>query len=182
MSARTGEKLVIRLENAITAGENRLYPSAEAYRADLRAIAAQIAEHDRSQRREIQRLHMELESAGAITPDELAERYMELPVDIDGVPIRDDDMVEVPNAGGGTYRVLAVARDYWIDFNGCPHKPEQTIHVKPRTIEDVLGEYAFKMHDAYNDPTIGGEDREDVLSMIPDDYAAELRELMGGAE
>jgi len=53
---------------------------------------------------------------------------------------------------------------------------------KSRTIEDVLGEYAFKMNDAYNDPTIGGEDRADVLSMITDDYAAELRELMGGVE
>lgn len=182
MSARTGEKLVIRLENAITAGENRLYESAEAYRRDLRAIAAQIAEHDRRQREEIQRLHMELESAGGITPDELAKRYMELPVDADGVPIRPGDLIEFSGKG----ERLSVTHVGWTgrkDPTIAYRRPNGTIdcscigedchHVRPRTVEDVL--FGF-WHE------FGRESEWKELEGRIGEYADEIRELMGGAE
>lgn len=182
MSARTGEKLVIRLENAITAGENRLYPSAEAYRADLRDIAAQIAEHDKRQREEIQRLHRELESAGAITPDELAERYMELPVDADGMPIHVGDKMEY--IAIDPFVVCAVAPGVihaWAETKlgegktTVDYPPVQCHHFKPRTIEDVLHEFAKRV---LNSGHQWGLDAEETTA----NYADEIRELMGGRE
>lgn len=120
---------------------------------------------------------------------ELSERYMELPVGADGLPIHVGDKMEYIDCA--PFVVCAVAPGVihaWAETKLGEGKtteaypPAQCHHFKPRTIEDVLREFAFKMNDAYNDPTIGGEDREDVLSMITDDYAAELREMLGGAE
>ena len=124
---------------------------------------------------------------------EIAERYMELPVDADGVPVHVGDTLEChANGYDGVFDAFAVGDGCVIgNHPECElfNNPFKEIHVarychhaKPRTLEDVLREYAFKMNNAYNDPTIGGEDRADVLSMITDDYAAELRELMGGGE
>ena len=99
----------------------------------------------------------------------VGEKCMALPLDADGVPIRDGDRVKVPNAGGGEYDVFAVARDYWVDIDGFTHKPTQTVHVKPRTIEDVLEEFA----------DLG--ERIDRIAAVHR-YADEIRELLGGAE
>lgn len=98
---------------------------------------------------------------------EIAERYMELPVDMDGVPIRVGDRVCSPNAGGGEYDVFAIACNHWVDIDGFKHNPAGTLHVKPRTVEDVLTDLA-----------------EDVERGCPPlnavaKYIGELRELMG---
>lgn len=98
---------------------------------------------------------------------EIAERYMELPVDADGVPIRCGDEVTADTLGNGKWSVFAVASDYWVDVDGYTHKPCETHHVKPRTIEDVLRDL------------VNGIDRVefDVLTAIGE-AADEIRELM----
>lgn len=139
--------------------------------------------------------HKAFDAACAEIEREVAERFMALPVDADGVPIRVGDETETFDCPADSYErfiVCAVAPGRvhrWDEHNiGEPtvgtlaYSPASLRHFKPRTIEDVLCEYASKMNDAYNDPTIGGEDRADVLSMITDDYADEIRDLMGGGE
>lgn len=117
---------------------------------------------------------------------EIAEKYMELPVDADGVPIHLGDMVEgellFDNATvkgtvttyhihdddepGTVYVRVKPTEDTWtikeLRFTRCRH-------VKPRTVEDVLVEFYGKFAKAKY-----GEDSE-VLSH----YADEIRELLG---
>lgn len=97
---------------------------------------------------------------------EVSERFVELPVDADGVPIRDGDKVKIPNtAFDDPYDVFAVAHDYWVDMDGFTHKPMQTVHVKPRTVEDVLAEFGRES---------AGASLEETNALLAK-YAAELR-------
>lgn len=52
-------------------------------------------------------------------------------------------------------------------------------HVKPRTVDDVLREFAERYLDYEGMPSAG---RRGVSEALMDEYAAELRELLGGAE
>lgn len=72
---------------------------------------------------------------------EIAERYMLLPVDADGVPIRCGDEVTTDALSNEKWIVFAVANDYWVDVDGYTHKLLTTHHVKPRTLEDMMTEY-----------------------------------------
>lgn len=124
---------------------------------------------------------------------EVAERFCEIPVDVNGELCKCGDEIHLTDEDE---RLMVcgytMAEDGFVSLYCSKLKDgrrwfptvmtyaSEVEHVKPRTVEDVLREFASKMNDAYNDPTIGGEDREDVLSMITDDYAAELRELLGG--
>ena len=97
---------------------------------------------------------------------EIAERYIELPVDFDGVPIRIGDAITLPN--GQRDR----ARYFCINANGARLNergwvPSACRHVKPRTIEDVLRE-------------LRDESRQDLRDFDLSAYAAELREMIGG--
>ncbi|MBQ9000490.1 MAG: hypothetical protein IJ087_01400 [Eggerthellaceae bacterium] len=73
---------------------------------------------------------------------EVAESYMRLPCDADGVPIRPDDLMACTafdtNDFDGKEHVMAVGNGFWVDKDGCTHIPSETRHVKPRTLEDVL--------------------------------------------
>lgn len=113
---------------------------------------------------------------------EIAERYIELPVDADGVPIRIGDLVTHPFFEGSR-EVRSLTKEqrnpYWhLGVDGGKVTAHTCRHAKLRTIEDVLHDFA-----------------KDVLSMnrnrfaespdeihIPDGakYADELREMMGG--
>jgi hypothetical protein len=77
---------------------------------------------------------------------EVDERYMLLPVDADGVPIRPDDLMACTaldtNGFDEKEHAMAVNRDFWVDKDGCTHIPSETRHVKPRTVDDVMSEYA----------------------------------------
>lgn len=101
---------------------------------------------------------------------EIAERYMELPVDSDGVPIRPDDLMACTafdtNDFDGKEHVMAVGNGFWVDKDGCTHIPSETRHVKPRTIEDVLREFAYKVCDL------------NVADCDIERYAEELRNLL----
>lgn len=82
---------------------------------------------------------------------ELAERYVALPVDADGVPIRVGDVVTMQLLFGGESKPLVVDRmelshgrdgDLWciaLDTDkGCWNQPSLMHHYTPPTVEDVL--------------------------------------------
>ena len=97
---------------------------------------------------------------------EIAERYMPLPCDADGVPIRCGDEVTADTLGNGKWSVFAVASDYWVDVDGYTHNPYATHHVNQRTVEDVLEEF---YHAVLN---------HDMDNTRLERYADEIRELM----
>lgn len=98
---------------------------------------------------------------------EITERYMLLPCDADGAPIRCGDEVTTDALWNEKWSVFAVASDYWVDVDGYTHKPCATRHVKPRTIEDVLRDLVDGI----------GSVEFDALTAIGD-AADEIRELM----
>ena len=95
---------------------------------------------------------------------EVSERFMELPVDADGVPWHIGDEIE----GHGELRCMSVNRNGWTFVSSTAIDPGIHRHAKPRTIEDVLVEFYGKFAVARY-----GEDGE-VLSH----YADELRGMM----
>lgn len=110
--------------------------------------------------------------------DMIAEMYMPLPLDRDGVPIRVGDMIEY-EGDEDTYRLHA--QGVYVYGNGLVGVmnerfgiwyPENCRHVKPRTLEDVLEEF---YHDASDADAFCTVKIDDVL----DKYAAEIRELLG---
>ena len=116
---------------------------------------------------------------------EIAERYMELPVDADGVPIRPDDLMACTafdtNDFDGKEHVMAVGNGFWVDKDGCTHIPSETHHVKPRTLEDVLEDYVVEYQTRHARSEFGAEhfDHVDVHEMVKR-CADEIRELLGG--
>lgn len=102
---------------------------------------------------------------------EIAERFMELPMDADGVPIRIGDTVcEVDDRTPVKVMSLTFYEDC-VDVNVCGMNPNLLRHVKPRTVEDVLREFTEKYQCCISD-----NGRSITLAK----YAAEIRELLGG--
>lgn len=112
---------------------------------------------------------------------EIAERYMELPVDADGVPIkpgdimqfRDDAPVRVDSIGNSKCYVGDFG---WFGGNGGFYGKgtlKCSRHVKPRTLEDVLREFTEKYQYCISD---------NGRSITLAEYAAEIRELLGVGE
>ena len=91
---------------------------------------------------------------------EIAERYMELPVDSDGVPIRVGDKLILDN---GYHPPMEVEVQPLTTY-----QPSCYRHVKPRTIEDVLTELVEFATNGTNMP-----DYEEAIAK----YADELREM-----
>ena len=112
---------------------------------------------------------------------EIADRYMELPLDADEVPIRPGDKLiaynerfDVEGIGDGT--VIFRAEN---DELGELLNPAATIHVKPRALEDVLREFAGDYRRAMNAFEEGDEYGPSITELTAR-CAAEIRELMGG--
>lgn len=98
---------------------------------------------------------------------EIAERYMELPVDADGVLIRlGDTLREVDDSVPMKVTSLTFYEDC-VDVNACGMNPNLLRHVKPRTIEDALREFASQQHG------ITTEENDALLAK----YADELRNM-----
>lgn len=118
---------------------------------------------------------------------EIAERFMELPVDADGVPIkpgdimqfRDDAPVRVDSIGNSKCYVGDFG---WFGGNGGFYG-KGTLkccrHVKPRTLEDVLNDCADEISEKRG---IAPELNRDTPTRneIVDKYADEIRELLRG--
>jgi len=103
---------------------------------------------------------------------EIAERYMELPVDADGVPCELGDTVK---SCGKEYEVwgvdsthLYVCEDYRNPGSLFMLPSSTCHHVKPRTIEDVLLELCIEHDEHYG---------EDYTEGIIAKYADELRSM-----
>ena len=110
---------------------------------------------------------------------ELAERYVALPLDADGVPIHVGDVVTMQLLFGGESKPLVVDRmelsqgrdgDLWcvaLDTDkGCWNQPSLMRHYTPPTVEDVLDEFFGKA----NLPD-GTQTRAEIIA----EYAKRLR-------
>lgn len=105
---------------------------------------------------------------------EIEERYMELPVDADGVPIRVGDKLEYREL---TFDAFSVAED--VVFRECGFESgrytvdvydhSDVRHHNPRTLEDVLADFAAEVEN----------DRNTIETARK--YADEIRELMDKA-
>lgn len=126
---------------------------------------------------------------------EIAERYMELPVDADGVPIHLGDMVEgeqlFDNATvkgtvttyhihdddepGTVYVRVKPTEDTWtikeLRFTRCRH-------VKPRTVEDVLRDYWREACELPVD--MSDESTAEAIDKLVVKYRAEICDLLDG--
>ena len=115
---------------------------------------------------------------------EIAERYMELPVDADGVPVRPREEVSTGMGDDGPIGHL----EYWFPNHWVAvieYKPGQFTrydpavlrHVKPRTLEDVLREMLDRNSDG-----VGLREFNRDFNALVEHYAAEIRELMEASE
>lgn len=102
---------------------------------------------------------------------EIAERYLAIPLDADGVPIRVGDKliaynerVDVEGVGDGIVIYRTENDELCLMFN-----PAAAVHVKPRTLEDVLEEFADM------------PERIDRIAATKR-YAEEIRELLLGGD
>ena len=100
---------------------------------------------------------------------EIAERYMELPVDADGVPIHVGDVLE------RGYVVDYVAPNWCLATGRGAMYADMCHHVKPRTLEDVLKELACDVRREW-------VENAPLAEHVYSEYADKIRELMGGAE
>ena len=102
---------------------------------------------------------------------EIESRYMELPVDADGVPIHPNDKLEHVT-GMWMFTADTLEVDRWgahVRPNGQARiQCANCRHVNPRTIEDVLHDFASKQH---------GITKEENDALIAE-CADEIRELM----
>lgn len=106
---------------------------------------------------------------------EIAECYMKLPVDADGVPIHEGDLMDsnafgVVEVEGFIHGAVA----FWIYDPQPAHvatSPANLLHHKPRTLENVLEDMLIE------------KDETDLCSMgLIAKYAAEIREVLGVSE
>ena len=106
---------------------------------------------------------------------EITERYIELPVDVDGVPIHIGDTLEGASGSkwdGERFEVggIELTTYGWdvCDAETCDSiAAGQTRHVKPRTIEDAIS-------DAIRDYALTSMSTEEIAAK----YAEEIRGMM----
>lgn len=112
---------------------------------------------------------------------EIAEHYMELPTDADGVPIKvGDECWDKDTAEGFEVSSIEWNGVCWSAWSvpETRHLENRVMHHKPRTLEDVLASYRFDAQNIYEDPTLNGNQRVDELEALDDKVAAEIRELL----
>lgn len=105
---------------------------------------------------------------------EIAEKYLLLPVDADGVPIRMGDVVAAQDEQPFEVRAFQLDAFGWfaIERLGSQWNVNQLHHVKPRTLEDVLREFYYDASGADAFCTVRIND-------VLDKYADEIRDLLG---
>lgn len=108
---------------------------------------------------------------------EIAEKYMELPLDADGVSIKVGDMIQFVNEYGGTgskVEVCAVS-NYYAYYGEGKHfyNVKYCRHVS-LTLEDVLEDF-IKTYDRWDEKGIDEDERTALFS----EYATEIRDLLG---
>ena len=106
---------------------------------------------------------------------EIADNYMRLPCDADGVPVKPgeqmtDGQKRVDGMGIAKWDVVSVNERAFFDMSNGSHIPMLCHHVKPRTLEDIV-------QDAIQYGYSHGKAGMDV-SEQRDKYADEIRELL----
>ena len=117
--------------------------------------------------------HEAFDAACAKIEREIAERFMELPVDKYGEVIRVGDVVAAPDCKPFEVRAMQLDPAGWfvVERLGSFWNSKQVWHHKPRTIEDVLRDCCNEWNEHL------GNDWE---SGVYAKYADEIRELIGG--
>lgn len=114
---------------------------------------------------------------------EIVERFVELPVDADGVLIHVGDVVQGLGDAGPVQHVELWDDGWVVVFEFAPgqftrYSGDAVRHYKPRTIEDVLREFAEEVYASHADfISIDGENAY-LLAAI-NETADEIRELTG---
>lgn len=119
--------------------------------------------------------HKAFDAACGEIEREIAERYMELPVDADGVPIHMGDSL-VARERTASYRGTVVGieignAENLVGLDGYEgyrrYSFNQCRHVRPRTIEDVLEEFAHEWNDTHHDdmPALKARYADELRSM-----------------
>ena len=125
--------------------------------------------------------HKAFDNACKAIEDEIAEKYMRLPVDADGIPIHCCERIVSETGREGDVWLIGVF-DLMTSDHVC-HDHTKVHHCKPRTLEDVLEEFGTKYIQAVETPEpivgfgneiIGEEDPRDVIAK----YADEIREMV----
>ena len=111
---------------------------------------------------------------------EIAEKYMLLPVDADGVPIRVGDVVAAQDEQPFEVRAFQLDAFGWfaIERLGSHWNVNQLHHVKPRTLEDVLCD-ALSDVSCMGDGVVRHFDQEESYVQ---DLADEIRKILGVGE
>ena len=107
---------------------------------------------------------VELDSIADRIEAELAERYVALPIDADGVPIRvGDEMACINNGEHCPVEYIVLTEDGW-EVDG--ESPASMRHYYTPTVEDMLREFALK---------VAGKECITMRQSVVDEYAAKLR-------
>ena len=119
-----------------------------------------------------------LEAIADEIESEIAERFIELPVDADGVPIRIGDglalQYEVREKPSEVESITFDGEDWYFTSSDGFFNTAGFRHVKPRTLEDVLWSFADKWN------SFAPEDFDGVYpSEVIDEFADEIRAMFG---
>ena len=121
---------------------------------------------------------------------EIAERYMELPMDADGVPIHVGDELMTSEYGkrftctGYSYQTEGYEKPHWSiayqydDYDGTTEfvSLRSCRHVKPDPVKELLEEFAEKIPFVWD----GDKPKEAwPYDSLMDEYAARIREAVG---
>ncbi|GEM_PF-2991955 len=115
---------------------------------------------------------------------EIAERFMELPVDAEGVPIRIGDLLvlqhEVKEKPSEVESITFDGQDWYFTSSDGFLNAAGFSHVKPRTLESVLADLTNEVweasctcHTTWSDSGLDGIEKR---------YADEIRSLIGGED
>lgn len=104
---------------------------------------------------------------------EIAEKYMELPVDADGVPIHPGNRVEMDGKGGEVW--LVGTTDVMCN-DGMSYRAVAVNHAKPDPLKELLSELANEVWEA--SCTCQTTWSDSGLDGIEERYAERIRELM----
>lgn len=104
--------------------------------------------------------------------DEIEAAYIKLPTDVDGVPIRPGDDVQLTDGRTADAHCVTFFEDT-VDVGSCGWHPIWLRHANTETVESILGEAIQFGHQANT-----GTRLEDVIA----DYAERIRKAVDGTD